>query len=83
MTPTGQKHLHIAFDELETAQALQFAQWYVNLCEAHGAPVPPDPMRALLACCATLYGRVVTLETILAEAGIDPRDFLPRAETKH
>ena len=83
-TPEGdQPRMHIAFNEQETAQALQFAQWYGHLCHAHGAPVPPDPLRALLACTAVLYDRVLTLESILAEAGIDPRDYLPRADTQH
>ena len=77
------QRMHIAFNEAETRQALQFAQWYGHLCRAHGAPPPPDPLRALLACTAVLYDRVLTLESILADARVDPRDYLPRADTKH
>lgn len=35
----------------ETREALAIASWYAGECRRTGRPIPPDPLRALLALC--------------------------------
>ena len=35
----------------ETREALAIASWYAGECKRMGRPIPPDPLRSLLALC--------------------------------
>ena len=37
--------------EDETREALAIAAWYAGECRSMGRPIPPDPLRSLLALC--------------------------------
>ena len=75
--------LHIQFTDEESAHAHTLAAWYGGICDAHNMPVPPDPMRCLLAASVMLFDRVCFLESILQAEGIDPAKHLQPAGRPH
>ena len=83
--PTEGEHprIHVAFTDEESAHAHSVAAWYAGICDAHNMPVPPDPMRSILAASIMLYDRVCFLEGVLQVEDIDPREHLPPAGRPH
>ena len=63
--------VHVAFDEGETQRIFRIAEAYAGLCIAHGEPVPPDPMRALLQCAEHLQHSLSVIQAAHDKAVLD------------
>ena len=52
------ERMDIAFTEDECDRIIVIAKWYASYCRAHGRPIPPDPMRAILGACESMALRL-------------------------
>ena len=66
--PVGPVPLNVAFDEDETDRILRIAERYADFCRQHGRPVPPDPVRALLAAAESMALRLEAIAAVYEHA---------------
>ena len=77
----GEDRLHVVFTDAESESVYAAAAWYRGLCTSQGIEAPDDPVRCVLALAGALQHRCAFLESILLQAGIDPRDYLDAPST--